>query len=442
MISIEQYRAAIGLFHVLKHRLCRVSHTGISSYFYIYMYLVTCTLFLLLRCGDIESNPGSRHSKTTLSLLSVNINSITVSGKLEELFDCAQQHKAQIIGITESWLGQGINTTLLLLEGYQSPERRDRNKPWFTREVRFCVRQKIRLFHKYRKNPTDHNWQLYKRARNHSVAVNRKAKKDYEADLHTKLLNPSLSPKKYWSLAKSIYGEKRIMSIPSIITNGVPVSDNLRKAELFNQYFVSHSRLSPYVPKLPPFSYKTDARIGTLDVTEAILYNILKSLDTSTATGPDGLGNRVLKETASTLALPLCSLFQYCFKKCYFPSIWKVANVSPIYKKGSRTQCDNYRPISLLCNISKVMERVVHMHLYKYLFTNNLIYGRQSAYPPGDSTAYQLVSLVRFINEFFDNGQEIRTFFLDISKAFDKTCMKACFSNFDNLALMDHFLNG
>ena len=194
--------------------------------------------------------------------------------------------------------------------------------------------------------------------------------------------------------------------------------------------------------QMPPISYKTDARIGTLDVTEATLYNIIKSLDTSTATGPDVLGNRVLKETASNLAVPLSSLFQYCVNKCYFPSIWKVANVSPICKKGSRMQCDNYRHISLLCNISKVMERVVHMHLYKYLFTNSLIYGRQSAYSPGDSSAYQLVSLVHFINECFDNGQEIRTVFLDISKAFDKTWHEACFSNFDNLALMDHFLNG
>ena len=56
------------------------------------------------------------------------MNSITVSGKLEELFDCAQHHKAQIIGITESWLGQGINATLPLLEGYQSPDRRDHNR--------------------------------------------------------------------------------------------------------------------------------------------------------------------------------------------------------------------------------------------------------------------------------------------------------------------------
>ena len=90
----------------------------------------------------------------------------------------------------------------------------------------------------------------------------------------------------------------------------------------------------------------------------------LVSPDTSTATGPDGLGNRVLKETASTctLVFPLSSLFQYCFNKCHFPSIWKVANVPHIYEKGSQMQCDNYRTISLFCNISKVMERVVHVH--------------------------------------------------------------------------------
>ena len=86
------------------------------------------------------------------------------------------------------------------------------------------------------------------------------------------------------------------------------------------------------------------------------------------------------------------------------------------------------------------MERVVHMHLYKYLFTNNLIYGRQSAYSPGDSTAYQLVSLVHFINEFFDNGQEIRTVFLDISKAFDKTWHEGLLFKLRQLGIDGSFL--
>ena len=95
--------------------------------------------------------------------------------------------------------------------------------------------------------------------------------------------------------------------------------------------------------------------------------------------------------------------------------------MSPLFIKRA-VECNviNIDLFHYLAILSKVMERVVHMQLYKYLFTNNLIYGRQSAYSPGDSTAYQLVSLVHFINNFFDNGQEIRNVFLDFSKAFDK----------------------
>ena len=87
---------------------------------------------------------------------------------------------------------------------------------------------------------------------------------------------------------------------------------------------------------------------------------------------------------------------------------------------GNRSKCENYRPISLLCNLSKVMEKFVHSQLHDYLFNNGLIYKRQSAYSPNDSTTCTLISLVHLIHENLDKGREVRSVFPDIFKAFDK----------------------
>ena len=103
------------------------------------------------------------------------------------------------------------------------------------------------------------------------------------------------------------------------------------------------------------------------------ILNILKSLPCGKATGPDGIGNRILASTAVSIFRPLCKLFNFCLSRQTFPSCWKVANVTPVHKKESKTYCKNYRPISLLSNISKVFERAIYNIVNSYLTDNNLL---------------------------------------------------------------------
>ena len=102
--------------------------------------------------------------------------------------------------------------------------------------------------------------------------------------------------------------------------------------------------------------------------------------------------------------------------------MWKLANVTPICKKGDKQLIKNYRPISLLPICGKILEKVIFNNLYSYLHTNNLITKNQSGFHPGDSTTNQLLYLLDEIHQAFDSPKslEVRTFFLDISKAFDK----------------------
>ena len=102
--------------------------------------------------------------------------------------------------------------------------------------------------------------------------------------------------------------------------------------------------------------------------------------------------------------------------------MWKLANVTPIFKKGDKQSTKNYRPISLLPICGKMFEKIIFNNLYPYLNSNNLITKNQSGFRPGDSTTNQLLFLVDEIHQAFEdrNSLEVRAVFLDISKAFDK----------------------
>ncbi|KAI8502616.1 hypothetical protein Bbelb_193180 [Branchiostoma belcheri] len=138
------------------------------------------------------------------------------------------------------------------------------------------------------------------------------------------------------------------------------------------------------------------------------------------ANGADAIPNRVLKECCAELASPLSRLFQLCFAHGMFPSQWKCASVIPIHKRDSKSDPSMYRPISLLSNISKVMEAVVQRQLQKYLLQNHLISDRQYGFRPHHSTADILTILSQQWSSALDKGWEVRVIALDIKGAFDK----------------------
>lgn len=119
---------------------------------------------------------------------------------------------------------------------------------------------------------------------------------------------------------------------------------------------------------------------------------------------------------------PLGIIFKNCINKRVFPTKWKKANVLPVFKKDNKQQLNNYRPISLLPIFSKIFEKIIFKNLYSYLMSNNLISTNQSGFIKGDSTINQLLSITHMINLAFDCDipKEVRSVYLDISKAFDK----------------------
>ena len=106
------------------------------------------------------------------------------------------------------------------------------------------------------------------------------------------------------------------------------------------------------------------------------------------------------------------------------PKIWKQANVSPIHKKNDPSDVSNYRPISLLSTVGKVLEKIVHKYVFNFFRDNNVIITLQSGFVPGDSTVNQLIDIYNTFCKALDEGKEVRAIFCDISKAFDRVWHK------------------
>ena len=132
------------------------------------------------------------------------------------------------------------------------------------------------------------------------------------------------------------------------------------KASLFNEYF--HSVFTTSNFELPPACDRPEpvSCLSDLIITTTELYQGLSSLDLGKAMECDGIGPKLLKHCALTLHEPFHHLFSLSFSLCYIPAEWRTHLICPIYKSGDKTDVKKYRPISLLCIISKVLERIVY----------------------------------------------------------------------------------
>jgi hypothetical protein len=239
------------------------------------------------------------------------------------------------------------------------------------------------------------------------------------------LNDPNLAPKKYWSLVKRVYGNKKGLGIPVIEKDDSHLTTSIAKAKAFTEFFQEQQTLIvPVDHQLPPVVRLTDQTVNSVTTTPAEVSKILNSLETGKAHGADGVSNRLLKEAADSISDPLSVLINKSFGIGKVPTSWKRANVSPIHKKNERSMVSNYRPISLLSTLAKVQERIVYIKLYDFLTANNLLTAKNSGFKERDSAICQLINIVDKIYKAIEDDKDVCMVFLDVSKAFDRVWHK------------------
>lgn len=293
---------------------------------------------------------------------------------------------------------------------------------WFTPEI-----MKARKNRDNSKNKN--NWTDYKRYRNMTKNLIRKAKRKHFSESVTNLKD-----------TKAIWQHLRTANKPNISTSSLPtelnidneqITDSRDIANKLNEYFTSAStrlnennnttstsdltKLINFInDRIPEYIHFKIPPITTQQVS-----SFIKNLDSTKATGLDGLGPRLLKTIKNIISPSIAAIINKSLTSGKFPNKLKIAKVFPIFKNGSKSDPSNYRPISILTTISKIFEKHVNKHLMGYLNKYNLIHECQSGFRQKHSCQTALVKLIDEWMTCIDNGDIVGTLFIDFRKAFD-----------------------
>ena len=164
---------------------------------------------------------------------------------------------------------------------------------------------------------------------------------------------------------------------------------------------------------------KTCATFSFNTIEEVFVHKYLRSMKTNKAIGLDKISSRLLKDSVDVITPCLTYLLNKSLSSSTFPTAWKKGKVVPIFKSGSRCDISNYRPITILPTLSKILEKAVHLQLYAYFQENNLLSSEQFGFRPHLSTDVALTQLSENILDNLDNCSVTGAVFLDLKKAFD-----------------------
>ena len=156
-----------------------------------------------------------------------------------------------------------------------------------------------------------------------------------------------------------------------------------------------------------------------LPIIETEVTHLLRNLDSFKSTGLHHIPIKYLKMTTTVAAPILTDMYNCCTQEGVYPDVLKIVQIIPVYKKGNKSSCTNYRPISLLSPINKIFEKLIYNQLKNYLTKKKLLTDNQYGFRTGYSTSLAVPNICDEIINNLENNEITCAIFLDLAKAFD-----------------------
>ena len=361
--------------------------------------------------------------------------------------------------------------------GFAVPKVSKITPPWFTKGLVESSKCKNKLFAKYKRNPTPQNEQKYKEYCKIFQRTHRKMKADYyskqfdkyasDVKATWKILRGAIGYSKTGGKKFSDYFFEEIVkgsgsdnsgggldgggdgdcaypeqtpspptskTSPSTRpTEKIKVTDTKLIAGGFNNFFTTvGTNLADKIKEQnsnlgTPFSHtahvkKSAGNFSFQWVDTDTILKIIQKLKNKSSSGVDGISNALLKVIAPYIIKPLYKIFNRSLRTGTVPNAFKIAKIIPIYKgreSGSEHEYTNYRPISLLQSMSKVLEKLVDSQLRKYLKYQDVLYSKQFGFRGLRGCDQALLLFTDFTKKQIFGGNKVLTAFLDLRKAFD-----------------------
>ena len=297
---------------------------------------------------------------------------------------------------------------------------RNNLEEWFTPGLLISRYTKTKLSRQARQTKCPIRWAKYRLYRNIYNNLKRKAKILYYKKQFA--LNKQ-NIRETWSLANQVCGRGRPQMGIGEIEN---CKTDLDKANAFNTFYknIAPELAAKIPPSIKPFNEylpKNDhiSEMKFTKISPGGVIKILSKMQNKSSYSHDFISNKLLKCVSNEIASPVAHLINISLTTNYVPPDWKTAKIVPIFKSGNPAETTNYRPISLLPTLSKILEKEVARQTLQHLMKNNILYKWQFGFRPNHSCEHLLHTLMGNIFEAQANGHSTLAVFIDLKKAFD-----------------------
>ena len=280
---------------------------------------------------------------------------------------------------------------------------KQRTEPWMTQDILQSIKDRDFSFNIYKKDKTEENLNTFRKLRCRTQRLIHWAKHDY---FKNKLEEKKSDSKSLWAALKNLGLPSKKSKSSSCYNVGLKMGDSdeicfdkQKVSEKFNDFYTTVA--SKLVEKLPRSLYRYGKNFvsdfysqkGVIPknfsfsvMSENQILKYLSKLSIDKSAGLDGIHSKFVRDSATVIACPFTHIINLSLIQGVVPDDLKSARVIPLFKKNDKTEVSNFRPVSILCILSKVFERVVYDQVDSYLIDKNLVYEFQSGFRKRFST--------------------------------------------------------
>lgn len=296
-----------------------------------------------------------------------------------------------------------------------------KRKSWANRELLHYIEKRDEYYKKWSKN---NNIEIYKlkfdeykiKARN----LRNYLRKTYYNELIGKNINDN---RKMWKIINAVMHKKNYTereSIQKIEINGKLIIDKKQMANAFNEYYINNIK-PKRIEEFRQTNYENISNFEMNKCNEEEIISIVHSLNNNASNGYDNISARFIKKYDEYFSQILTKFINDALETGIYPDTLKIGCVIPIFKKGNKLECVNYRPITKLCVFDKIFEQVLLTRLQNHLNNNNIINENQFGFIKNSNTLAACTNCMENIYNLIEKNKYIALISIDLEKAFDST---------------------
>ena len=321
----------------------------------------------------------------------------------------------EVSSVEADWLT--IKDKLITLADTFAPLRniRKTNRPlWWTRRVTKAQTRNRQAWKRYVDTQSHRHYLQYLRARSTFAKIQRECQRAFELRLAEK---SKVCPKAYYGYVQSKTSTREAVGCIRLEGGGVAITGSEKAKALLEHFEKVHTPDAG--TSCPPLGSSDILPMASISFSAAAVRLAIEHLNGNKSAGPDDIHPALLKPLGEQLAAPLAELFQLSLDTAVIPSDWQTAVVMPVFKGGVKEDANNYRPVSLLPVVLKLMEGLIRDRITEHLGNQRVLNQAQHGFRQRRSCLSNMLSYLERVTEQLDTGDEVDVCYLDFRKAFD-----------------------